>query len=765
MRHWGVGFIIAAWLLFASPYFVKGLAPFPSKFLVTFFAPWSTTYAMPVKNGAMPDVITQIYPWKRVTIASWKSGQVPLWNPFSFAGTAQAGNYQSAVFSPVNALFFILPEIPAWSIMILLQPLLAGLFMYLFLRSISRSPEGSVMGSLAFMFCGFIVVWMAYGTLGYAALFLPLALYAVNVYEQGKHPWAGPLLALSIGLSLVSGHFQISLYVLLFTVLYLLFRSFQAKKGIRIFSAVWYIGLGLLFAAPQILPSLSTYLAAVRSSIFQKGEVIPWQYLVTIFSPDFYGNPVTRNDWFGHYAEWAMFIGVAPLIAVIALWFLPRKDNAVKFFSLTAIILFLFALPTPLTDLLYAARIPVLSTSAASRIIILVSFAFAALSAYGIDAIRTSWEKDSYKRILGAVLTVCFSIVAVWGALKLLKPFPAEKLSVAMHNTLLPTFIAVVAVAAIVLGYFVPKRWRRILPYALILIALVDLLRFAGKWMPFDPKEYVYPNVNVLRYVSSVIAPTHARVNGNIGNEVASAFGIPVLEGYDAVYQARYGKFISSATDGKIAVLNRSVVQLDKQGKYTEDILRLLGVRYLMHKVSDGRNTWAYPFWNFPSYRSIWKDASYEVFENDAAYPRAYLASSYTVATQEFSILTKLFAKDIDRRETLVLEEDPVIKPATGAGTATITTYEPTRVAVRVVSQAPKLLFLSDVYDPGWHAAVDGKAAPLYRADYDFRAVSVPAGTHTVTMWYWPIEETIGFIAAGFATLWCIGVLFRRKRI
>ena len=161
--------------VFSFSYWGKGLIPFPSRYLVTFFPPWSASYGMPVKNAAMPDVITQIYPWKRFTIETWKRKEVPLWNPYSFSGTAHAGNYQTAVFSPINLLFFLLSEIDAWSIMILLQPLIAGLGTYVFLRRIGRSVVSSVLGSLSWMFCGFIVVWMAYGTLGYAISVLPYA--------------------------------------------------------------------------------------------------------------------------------------------------------------------------------------------------------------------------------------------------------------------------------------------------------------------------------------------------------------------------------------------------------------------------------------------------------------------------------------------------------------------------------------------------------------------------------------------------------------
>jgi uncharacterized membrane protein YfhO len=43
---------------------------------------------------------------------------------------------------------------------------------------------------------------------------------------------------------------------------------------------------------------------------------------------------------------------------------------------------------------------------------------------------------------------------------------------------------------------------------------------------------------------------------------------------------------------------------------------------------------------------------------------------------------------------------------------------------------------LSEVYDPGWRAYVDGESVPIYVADHALRAVPVPAGNHTVDLRY-----------------------------
>ena len=75
------------------------------------------------------------------------------------------------------------------------------------------------------------------------------------------------------------------------------------------------------------------------------------------------------------------------------------------------------------------------------------------------------------------------------------------------------------------------------------------------------------------------------------------------------------------------------------------------------------------------------------------------------------------------------------------------------------------MLFLSDVYDAGWRASVDGKPTELYRANFDFRAVALPAGLHTVRMWYAPVSVTLGFIAGGVSILGMIGTFLWKKRV
>ena len=94
----------------------------------------------------------------------------------------------------------------------------------------------------------------------------------------------------------------------------------------------------------------------------------------------------------------------------------------------------------------------------------------------------------------------------------------------------------------------------------------------------------------------------------------------------------------------------------------------------------------------------------------------------------------------------MILEEKPSIEPSEGSGKVTIDRYRSTEIIFKTESVSPKLLFLSDAYAPGWKAEIDGKKSRVYRADYDFRAVAVPSGNHTIRMYYSPDSFRIGVL-------------------
>ncbi|MDP2659208.1 MAG: YfhO family protein, partial [Dehalococcoidia bacterium] len=155
--------------------------------------------------------------------------------------------------------------------------------------------------------------------------------------------------------------------------------------------------------------------------------------------------------------------------------------------------------------------------------------------------------------------------------------------------------------------------------------------------------------------------------------------------------------------------------------------------------------------------------------EDTAALPRAFLVSRAVSLPDSPSVLSRLSAPDFDPRSEVLLEEQvstPQSNATLSSGRASITDYQDQRVKVETDSGEPDFLFLGDSYYPGWRAYVDGQEAHIYVADYLFRAVSLPAGPHTVEFRYEPESFRLGLWVSGFvagatvllvAGVWMVG--------
>src|SRR5205823_42251 len=86
-------------------------------------------------------------------------------------------------------------------------------------------------------------------------------------------------------------------------------------------------------------------------------------------------------------------------------------------------------------------------------------------------------------------------------------------------------------------------------------------------------------------------------------------------------------------------------------------------------------------------------------------------------------------------------------------------------VHASVRADRPGVLVVSQAWFPGWRATVDGRSAPVVRADGLVLGVPVPAGSHRVVLRYVPP----GFRAGVAVTLVTIvglatwGVVVRRR--
>jgi hypothetical protein len=142
-----------------------------------------------------------------------------------------------------------------------------------------------------------------------------------------------------------------------------------------------------------------------------------------------------------------------------------------------------------------------------------------------------------------------------------------------------------------------------------------------------------------------------------------------------------------------------------------------------------------------------------QIYENTRALPRAWLAIEERVVSEpgELEIIRTgklLEGKPWDPLQTVLVEAPTlsVFGASMIRGSAEVTRHEPNRVEVKTYSVAPSILVLSENHYPGWRAYVDGKSVEVIRANYNQRAVAVPAGNHLVEFVYRPKSVMLGLV-------------------
>ncbi|MEK7604172.1 MAG: YfhO family protein, partial [Patescibacteria group bacterium] len=62
--------------------------------------------------------------------------------------------------------------------------------------------------------------------------------------------------------------------------------------------------------------------------------------------------------------------------------------------------------------------------------------------------------------------------------------------------------------------------------------------------------------------------------------------------------------------------------------------------------------------------------------------------------------------------------------------------YKPDKIVLDIENKNNSWLVFSNSFLPGWQAFIDGKEAKIYRANYLFQAIQVPAGNYKILFRY-----------------------------
>lgn len=765
-------FILFITCLIFFKIFLKGLYPIPGDLLVSFYFPWYsggwegynpwTTR----KELLGADSIRQIYPWKEFALAQFKNGQLPLWNPYTFSGQPLLANFQSSVFYPFNIFYFLTNARNAWIMLIVIQPLLGGLFMYLATRSFKLGHIPSVFASVAFMFSSYMVTWMENGNVSHSYLWLPLSIWAINkFFELGKFRYL-VVLILSLVFSILAGHPQTAIYLYMAVVIFWIFKAINDKKPLpQIFWPLAFItSSSLLVSAIQLLPTYSFYKISPISLPFSKEvfdrSILPAKNLITFFASDFFGHPANNNFWSQSYGDFTPYFGVIPLI--FALWAIYTfwRISFVKFAITTAAFFILAAVAGPVTWFIKTFQIPLLDSTTPSRFISISIFLLIILAASGFDDfLKHFQEKKYWSKFLKFLVPIGLVYVVLWLFAVLGTYFLEPKdtwqinLAVTRRNLILPTAmflsipIGTLAVQIIRLKIKIVNLWAKtLIVVGILTVTLIGGVYYSNKFLPVAPKKFIFPDHLLFNWLkeNAGLDRFYGGGTAHIDFNFPAHYQIYGIEGYDTLRLERYAQLLASSFTGevpKIYLRSDGVVENVENG-YRKRIFELLGVKYLLDKEDNPKTGADWHYERFPSdnVKGLRQYGKFQVYTREPVLPRAFLTTNYTVAQNDGEIIQKIYDPNFNL-ESIILEKEPSLKIDDKSLPITlpeIIKYEPSEVILRTNLNYNSLLFLSDAYDKDWNVYVDNDQTELLRAHYALRAVAVREGSHKVIFKYQP---------------------------
>jgi len=705
---------------------------------------------------------------------SLAAGHILAWNPYVMGGTPFAADPQSGwMYAPAMLLFTAASCGTALRLFVVLQPILAGLGLYWFLRSEGLSRAAATVGGLALALpvagskVGQSVPFS--GSIAWTAILLAAASRMVRSPAWPRRLGWLAATALAWG-QLAAAHLSNGLAV--GTAALVVYLAVSLASGIRrgersprqatglvalVLVAVPLVNLAYFLPRLAYLPRTTLGLGYGRLQALSRA----YSGMAPVGSLPGASYPPTSPLRFA--ASPGLYLGAAALALTFAGWRSARRPLAVGFAAFGA--------------LCYVASLHVVATFVAvhlqhfplagfylrepERFVFGLPIAIGVLAALGTDSWRTaSTWRDRALMVAPAVV--------VWLALPL-----------AFHPDLgdFRLFFVAAAVAAVVLFLTV---WRPVLVVLLPLALAGELLanglagQAAAAGPPQEPDrsgarlEPLYPlsrpGVSVDSYLrpgpiqlalqrmqdgrSLSIDPgeweplgLHVRQQpswwGFTAMQQSMLFHFEEAQGYNVTEEERYWRFVR-AVDPRRIKYNASYFQhpvplaldLLDVGWIVAPTARAPGVPGAVPTVRQGRWT----LYRVP------------------APPRAQVFTTWTPVQDEDAALHALLSGTVDERSTALVELGGFgLRSTRGppGGSATFRWRSPQEAVIDVRSPGLAALVIRNSFDPNWHAEVDGRPVSLLHVDDVLQGLFVSRGRHMVVLRY--DDPTIGYGVLGSA--------------
>lgn len=736
------------------------------------------------------DVAPFFYPMKAFLARSVRHGVLPLWNPWILNGEPFFATLQPGVLYPGSVLFYLLPMPWSFDVTIVLHFLLVGMGTWVLLRRWGRGRPAAALGAVAFMLGGYLVSVANYPNNLQTVAWIPWAWVAWDRVASGPNLRDALLFSLACGVAFLGGEPQMLAVGLGLMFVHALL-GIERSEVTRSAAAATFAGAGVLalaLVAVQLLPLVelvhhSVRLQATGLDFASRWATRPVNLTQLLLPPALGTGPIRFGVNLLPAGEATWILTLYPGVVVLSLAVVgvarPTSPRWRAFWVGTAVLGLLLAMgtATPLFPALYHALPPLRAVRYPEKFLWLTAVATAVLSARGLDRVlagdrtRSGVVAAGVSAVLllglGVTLVVHPSIVAAAcrGVLHRgrMCATPDEAASAYAWIALRGGALAAAAAAVLVL-----RRAGRIRPAlaaaAILLLASADLLA---------AQDHVNPSVGAGLYDRP---PWAAMVLRRLDPEVSTYRyrGSPTAALMGSAARVLRARELSNMyLDYELGAPNTGMVagiqtqdglqgiELDSEAeiettltrnrpRYRTKMLRAMNVRY-----------YADPTVTADSMPGLVPVAAHpalpiRIFQVADALPRAYVVTEDTLVSAPIQAFGASIEPSFPLERRVALATPPNPRPRAGSrGRVVRAAYGTNVVRLRVETDGPSVLVLTDRYYPGWHATVDGSERPILRANGYFRAVAVPAGSHEVVFRFAPSSVRYGaWISAAALVLW-----------
>jgi hypothetical protein len=690
------------------------------------------------------------------------AGHFPQWNPYLMGGVPYIGAMAGDIFYPTFLLRLALPTDVALTWSFIIHVFLCGLFTYGFLRAAGLGFEGALIGGLAYLLCGPVASLVSPGHDGklYVSAMLPAALWLLTIGLRDGRRFAWGLLTLVIGLAVLSPHPQLLQYMLITCGFYALYVAFwspietrpdRSTALRRLGAALGCIILGAAIGAIQFLPVREYVPWSPRAGGAGWEHAVsysmPPEELINTYLPQFSG--ILDHYWGRNVIHLhSEYLGAAALV-LLGLAFLakaPARRRFTWFWSAVLVISVLWALGgyTPFYHLIYAIVPGTKFFRAPSTMLMVVGFSTAVLAGVGADVALARQFTRRY--LMGWLLGACAITVlaSIGGFTNLGLSIAGPQLSAVVQANsgavIWGAWRSFVFVALLcgALFLYLERRLKRTTVFwllsAIVALDLWTILRLY--WLFSAPASVLYatdPTIEYLkqldqpvRVLTAALGPDAPRRDPFLDGDALMVHRIRNTLGYHGNELGRYRLLDGYANGYQIALGSPNFWSLtNTQYLLTNlDSIPLAGFRKVVGPVKNAAGS-AVSLYRLPGDE-----------------PFAWVAPVIVRAPDE-SVLSTVLDSRFDVRTAALFDTAAAVQgvrvtrlPAPLAITTRATTYAPGRIDVQLSAPAPagSALIVSENYYVGWTAQVDGKAAPIGRADMTLIGVPLAAGARHVAL-------------------------------